>query len=245
MTVTIDRTEIKRATSNLQLRQVLMGDRLLIATGLVGAILTSFLLVYMALAKDSLEVVFLDKTRIDSPVLLEKVRTSDAAAKSDKWVRGFTRRFIKHFFTRPHDSPEVAKRGLAWLHAHTGKGGQHRSESLMADIDKYNETRRTRWTGFWAVNDMGSMVIRQSEEDGNVIFVEQPGTFMATTQEGKAIRDCKLRLVLRRVPVTGLDSGLGAINAVGLIVENGTIEYVEDFARPDEVTKVLLFQARD
>ena len=237
----IDRRDIKKATSATQLSEALKGDRIKITLALLGGILSGFLLLYMALDKDRLELVYLEQQNIDVPTLLPKVRSSTDVVNTDRWVRGFVNRFVAYFFIQPDDSDEFANQSLVWLHAHSGAGGQQRALSLYSDLGKYNMLRKTKFTSFYPKNDFDSMKIRKSQEDSSVFFVEQPGTFIIKTEAGEAFYDAKLKLVIERVPVSGVPSLLGGINVGGLMVKNGALEYVEDPTKAQEVTSWPLF----
>lgn len=237
----IDKIDIRGALSDVQVSRQLAGDRLLIFISLLAAVSSALMTVYLALGKDRLEVVYLQQDKIDAPTLLTKVRLDDDSVRTDRWVRGFVRRFLGYYFLSADDSKDYASKALGWVHAHTGEAGKYRSESLASGFEKFDAMRRTKYTSFFPINDPSSLRIRQSSEDNSLIFVEIPGTFVTKTQEGESFFDSKLKLVITRVPVSGIDSGLGEINVTGLSVLDGTIEYVEDYTRPGEVSRLPLF----
>lgn len=241
MSASIDRSEIKKATSATQLAQALFSDRLFIAISLIAVIMSASLLIYQAYDKERIEIVYLSQEKIDVPTMLEKVRTSAEPVNADRWVRGFIRRFIAYYFISPDDSTDFAKKALSWLHAHTGAAGQFRSESYDHDFIKYDNLRKVKSVSFFPSLDVSGLVIRPSKEDSNVFFVEQPGTYVTKNEKGEAFYDARLKLVVEKVPVSGFPTRLGTINVTGLIVKNGSVEYVEDPTKAGEKTNVALF----
>jgi hypothetical protein len=240
----IKKDDLKRAISDVQLTSSLNGDRLLILTSLVASLASAAILVYLAFGKDRLELVYLQQDKIDVPTLLDKVRTDDDSLKADRWVRGFTRRFIAYYFLNPDDSAQFSKKALAWLHAHSSEAGQLRSESLASDFSKFEGTRKVKHTAFFPVNDPAALKIRQSAENSDIIFVEVSGTFQTKNQEGESLFDATLKLVVKKVPISGIESGMGEINATGLVVQEGAIEFVEDYTRANEVSRLVLFGSK-
>ena len=238
----INRNELRRALSDVETKQRLLGDRTIILAGAVATVASAILLVYMSFSKDRLELVYLEQDKIDVPTLLNKVRSESDAVRSDRWVRGFARRFLAYYFLSPDDSKEFAKKSVAWLHAHTGPAGKGRSESFWHDFEKYNEIRKKKLSSFFPVNDPTAVKIRQSSEDASLIFVELPGTYVTKTEQGESFFDARLKLVVQKTPISGIESDLGEVNATGLIVLNGVLEFVEDYTRPGETTRWPIFQ---
>lgn len=239
---TINRSDVRKAMNDVQMSKSLQGDRLLILVSLIAALSTAFILVYLAVDRDRLELVYLQQDRMDVPTLLPKIRSDDDAIRTDRWVRGFVRRFLAYYFLSADDSTDFARKGVAWLHAHSGDAGQDRSEALNNDFKKYDDLRRRKFQSFFPVNDPSALRIRQSSENEDLIFVELPGTYVTRNEQGEAFFDAKIKLVVQRVPISGIDSGLGEINVTGLSVINGTIEFVEDYTRPGEISRHPLFE---
>ena len=245
MSMSIDRSDIKKATGATQLAQGLFGDRLFLIIALIGSLVSGSLLVYMAFEKERIEVVYLDQEKIDVPTLLEKVRTSDQPISTDRWVRGFVRRFIAYYFLSPDDSTDFAKHALSWLHAHCGAAGKFRAEAYDSDFSRFDTQRKLKYSSFFAINDPSTLIIRPSKENSDVFFVEQPGTYVTKTEAGEAFFDARLRLVIEKEAVSGFASKLGTVNVTGLVVKNGSIEYVEDPTKSNEKTSVALFPPID
>jgi len=215
-------------------------DRSLIYLGLTMSVLCAFLIIYLAIRKDRLELVFIGNENIDVPTKLEKVLESNSKVKVDRWIRGFVRRFLAYRFLHPHDSKEFSKDALAWLHAHTGEKGQVRSLALWNDFDSFDDTRKNTYSLFFPVNDQSLIKIRESEQDYNIIYVEIPGTYQTVVKENEAFLNATMKLVIKKVSITGLNTKLGQSNITGLIVLDGVIEYVDDLTK-NEIKKISIF----
>lgn len=237
----IDTSHIKKATNDNALATTLMTEKAIAYMSIACSLISAMLLVYVSYGTERLELVYLDKDRLDAPTFLSKVNTDDNPIKADRWTRGFVNRFIRYYFIHGDDSTTFAKSAYVWMHAHTGSAGRVRSESLHSDFAKYDESRRKKYTAFYPVNDVSSMKIRESKDDNRIIFVEQRGTYNIKVDDVEAFQDATLKLVIQKVPVSGADSGLGGVNATGLIVLDGTIEFVEDPTRPSEVYRQSIF----
>jgi len=215
-------------------------DRNYIYLGLILSIITGILVIYLAIRKDRLELVFIGNENIDVPTKLEKVLESDSGVKVDRWVRGFYRRFLAYRFLHPHDSKEFSKNALAWLHAHTGDKGQQRSNALWSDFDSFEGNRLATYTMFYPVNDQSQVKIRQSDQDYSIIYLEVPGTYQTVVNDSEAFINSTLKLVIKKVSITGVETKLGQSNLTGLIVVDGIIEYVDDLTK-NEIKKVSIF----
>lgn len=218
----------------------LRADRQYIFLGLIMSIACSILVIYLAIRRDRLELVFIGNESIDVPTKLDKVTNSDSNVKVDRWVRGFVRRFLAYRFLHPDDTKEFAKNSLAWLHAHTGEGGKNRFLSLWNDFENYDNDRKNTYALFYPVNDQSKVRIRQSEKDPDIMYVEMPGTYQTVSSENEAFLNSTLKLVVRKVSITGVETKLGESNITGLIVEDGIIEYIDDLTK-NEVKKVSVF----
>jgi hypothetical protein len=240
----INRSTPAKIQSGARLAESLAVEKLLlIGAGLLSTLSVLFLL-YSTYATDRLEQVFVTQTVMDAPVLLEKTRESVSETRIDRHVRGFVRRFVSRFFIHPDDTAEFAEDSLRWLHAHTEEQGRSRSEYLITDVDKYNSARKTIFNSFFAVNDPSSLKISSAKTGNRVFHISQPGTFVASSEEGEAFYDAVLELVVVRVPVSGISSGLGQINVTGLSVEEAHIVYREDQNKSREITRKNLFTGR-
>lgn len=226
------------------LEKTLAVDRFIVLVALFLAVVGSGLFVYQSISTGSLEVVYLDHDRIDSPKLLPKVRNEADSLKGDKWVRAFAMRFINFYFTLPDDSTDFARRSLAWVHAHSTARGKVRSEALVRDFETYDNARQERYQVFYA-DEHDSLKIRQSSTDRDTFYVAWPGVYETASRDGHAYFKAVLNLTVKRADVTGMDSGLGAINVFGLAVDDAHVEFIEDATRPNEVTKVPLFHFND
>ncbi len=233
--------KIKEAINDSSLHSKLKIERSISLAIVAAAIFSGFLMLYASFGEERLELVYMEQNRFDAPTFLPKVRDSKDEIKAERWVRGFKNRFIKYYFIHKDDSDSFAKDALSWLHAHSSAKGQNRSESLIADFKQYTELRKSQFVSFFSVNDESTVKIRESKDDNTLIFVEVPGTYIVYESGAEAFQNAILKLVIRKVPITGKDSGYGTINASGLIVEDGFIEYVEDLVRPEERFKQPLF----
>jgi hypothetical protein len=227
--------------TNLEIADELGGERVMIGASAIAALATAAILVYNAYASDRLEQVFLTQDVMDAPVLLEKIRTSESEVRIDRHVRGFTRRFIARFFIHGDDSTDFVKKSLQWTYAHSGEGGQKRSDFLLKDFASYDAIRKDSFSSFFPVNDPSTFKVSSSKERENIIYIQQPGTYVVQTPEGEAFYDGELELTLRKVPISGLETDHGELNITGLIVESGSVSYIEDYTRGREVTKKNLF----
>lgn len=243
--VKIDRTEVVKATKASQMPNNLLNDRITIMVAMFAAIVTAGLLVYQSLDKDRLEMVFLTEDKIDIPTLLPKISDNKDAVKTDRWVRGFARRVIGYYFLSPSDSPEFAKKAIAWLHAHSSAMGQKRSEAFFADLEKFEQVRHQKFALFFPINDPSTIKIRPSDDSNGTYYVEIPGTYNTTNVEGESIFPAKLKLVIEQTSISGFPSSLGAINTSGLKLINGTIEFNEDLVKENSITRVALFKNSD
>jgi hypothetical protein len=238
----IDREDLEKAIAPRELMARLAGHQALILGSFIAFIISALLLVYISFDKNRLEMVYLDQTHLDAPMKLAKMEMAQDSLKTDRWIRGFTRQFIKYYFVQPDDSTAQSKYSLMWLEAHTGKAGQSRSLQLMNDFGNYDEIRKNIYSTFYPLNKITSLKIRKSKQSDNEFHVEIPGTYVTRNKNGDGYLDASLRLILRQVSISGIPLSLGGENVIGLIVEDGYLEYVEDATISTEKTRHPLFE---
>ncbi|RYZ92582.1 MAG: hypothetical protein EOP06_03875 [Proteobacteria bacterium] len=196
----------------------------------------------MTVSRDRLELVYQSRTNFDVPTKLQKVRSDEAKQKAERWIMGFVRQYRRYYFMTPEAPDTLAKKALAWIHAHSSEAGKTRAELLLADFKGYAENRKSTFRKFVAVNDMSATKITKSKSSDELFFVKMPGTYIINTPEGMALfPDAILSLAVKVVGVNGVDSGYGEINITGLEVEDGGVEYVIDHSKPNEKTVDRLF----
>lgn len=233
---------MSRKRNEVDYKRILNTERFM----LIGVALATFLIcclgLYIALSKGRLEIVYLNQDKIDAPVALPKIRSDASAVHIDRWVRGFVRRYIAHYFLHPDDTDVFAEKAVRWIHAHSGNKGQLRASSFARDIAGYNRLRREKYAMFFPVNDTIGIKIRKSSSSDDTYFIEIPGTYQSFVREtGEVFFDAKLKMVIKSTSIDGTPSSLGMPNLTGLDVTDGTIEFVEDINRPGEVTRVSIF----
>lgn len=197
-------------------------DRFWLVFGFIGSLVTSYILVDVAIRKERLEIVYLDGAPVDGPVKLPKVRSDEASHKAGSMVRSFVGTFISSMFPDP-DSLEIetAKPKLAWLHAHSGSKGSDYAEKLNSDVKGFVGLYKGQHRIFSAETD-SAMTIKQVEEDQDLIIAKIPGSLHIKTDEGESTTDkVFLQILIRKHIIDGMPTALGDFNRYGLTVEDG------------------------
>jgi hypothetical protein len=203
---------------------------LLVVIAFLASVVLNIITLYSVLSAGRVELVFLDNSKYDTPILLEKASENKVPVKSDRFIRGFVRNFIGFYFSNPKDSDEFVKKGLAWLFAHSVSKNQLRFASFNKNFKEYLQQKQSRYERFYPINDPSTLKIRPSENEQRMFFVEQPGTYNVVTSKGEGMTAAVLKIKVKYDPqvISDRPTDLGDFNISGLLVESATMEWEKD-----------------